>query len=57
VRRLVAFTNEYPWAWTPAEVEAWTSEMVGRGLTHSTIRNYQQSVALFLGYVVDARYG
>ena len=57
VRRLVAFTNEYPWRWTPADVEEWTSQLVSHGLAHSTIRNYQMAVGLFLGYVCDARYG
>ena len=57
VRRLVGFTNEYPWRWTPADVEEWTSQLVSQGLAHSTIRNYQMAVGLFLGYVCDARYG
>jgi site-specific recombinase XerD len=57
VRRLVAFTNEYPWRWTPADVEEWTSQLVGQGLSHSTIRHYQQSVGLFLEFVCDPRYG
>lgn len=57
VRRLVSFTNDYPWQWTPADVEEWTAEMVGRGLAHATLRNYQQIVAQFCDYLVDARYG
>jgi DNA-binding Xre family transcriptional regulator len=57
VRRFVAFTNEYPWSWTPADVEEWTSSLVADGLAHSTIRGYQMSVGLFVGYVCDARYG
>lgn len=57
VRRFVAFTNDYPWAWTPADAEEWTSSLVGEGLAHSTIRGYQESVALFVDYVCDARYG
>ena len=57
VRRLVTFTNEYPWAWTPADVEAWTSSMASDGLAHATIRNYQMAVSLFLAYVCDSRYG
>lgn len=57
VRRLVGFTNEYPWSWTAADVEEWTSSLVAGGLAHSTIRGYQMSVALFLAYVCDARYG
>jgi site-specific recombinase XerD len=57
VRRLVAFTNEYPWRWSPADVEEWTSQLVGGRLAHSTIRHYQQSVGLFLEFVCDPRYG
>jgi site-specific recombinase XerD len=56
-RRLVAFTNEYPWAWRPVDVEEWTTSLVEADLAHSTIRNYQMAVSLFLGYASDARYG
>lgn len=57
VRRLVAFSNDYPWTWTPSDVEEWTTSLVARGLAHSTLRNYQMSVQLFCGYVTDRRYG
>lgn len=57
VRRLVAFTNEYPWTWRPVDVEEWTSALVGANLSHSTVRHYQMAVSLFLGYVSDLRYG
>ncbi|MET7769589.1 tyrosine-type recombinase/integrase [Nocardia sp. NPDC005366] len=56
VRRLVAFTNDYPWNWGPVDIEDWTAAMVDRGLAHSTIRHYQGQVALFLDYLTDARY-
>lgn len=56
VRRFVSFTNDYPWRWTPGDVEAWTAEMVSAGMAHSTVRNYQMAVALFCGYLSDARY-
>jgi hypothetical protein len=54
VRRFVAFTNEYPWRWTAADVEEWSADMGGRGLAHSTVRGYQNAVALFLGYATIA---
>lgn len=57
VRRFVAFTNDYPWSWRPMDVEEWTSSLVSEGLAHSTIRGYQESVALFLDYLCDGRYG
>ena len=56
VRRFAGFTNEFPWSWTVVEVEEWTASMVSAGLSHATIRNYQQSVALFVAYVCDGRY-
>lgn len=57
VRRFAGFTNDFPWRWGPADVEEWTAEMVGRGLTHATLRNYQQIVAQFCDYLTDVRYG
>ncbi|HET7327021.1 MAG TPA: tyrosine-type recombinase/integrase [Nocardioidaceae bacterium] len=57
VRRFTGFTNDFPWRWRPVDVEEWTSEMVGRGLTHATVRNYQQVVAQFCDYLIDVRYG
>jgi site-specific recombinase XerD len=56
VRRFAAFTNEYPWSWRPADVEEWTSSLVSEGLAHSTIRGYQDAVAMFVSYVCDLRY-
>ena len=38
-------------------MEEWTSSLVTGGLAHSTVRNYQMAVALFLVYVCDLRYG
>ena len=54
--RFVRFSGEYPWNWGPGDVEEWPSEMVGRGLSPSAIRNYQAAVSLFCGYVADPRY-
>ena len=56
VRRFHRFAGDYPWQWTPADVEEWTSELVGGGVSHSTIRHYQMAVSLFCGYVTDPRY-
>ena len=56
VRRFLAFTNDYPWQWGPADVEEWTAELVGKGLAHTTVRNYQMAVALFCAYIADPRY-
>lgn len=59
VRRFSEFTNDWPWAWSPSDVEEWTAELRSRRppVAHSTIRMYQQTLALFLAYLVDARYG
>jgi site-specific recombinase XerD len=56
VRRFLAFTNDYPWQWGPADVEEWTAELVGKDLAHTTVRNYQMAVALFCAYIADPRY-
>jgi site-specific recombinase XerD len=56
VRRFTAFTNDYPWRWSPADVEEWTAHLVSDGIAHSTIRNYQMATSLFCGYLADARY-
>jgi integrase/recombinase XerC len=59
VRRFAAFTNAWPWSWTPGDVEEWTVELRSRTrpVAHSTIRMYQQTLALFCSYLTDARYG
>ena len=56
VRRFATFTNDYPWRWAPTDFEEWTAQMVGSGIAHSTIRNYQMAASLFCGYLSDVRY-
>jgi site-specific recombinase XerD len=58
VRRFAKFSNDWPWAWTPSDVEDWTASLrSGRARAHSTVRGYQNAVRLFCDYVTDARYG
>jgi hypothetical protein len=59
VRRLAAFSNQYPWQWQPAEVEAFFADLRSgsRPLAISTARGYQTILRLFMEYVCDARYG
>lgn len=59
VRRLIEFANEYPWSWSPADVEDWTVSLLSQpaGLSASTVRCYQQAIAMFCDYLVDGRYG
>jgi integrase/recombinase XerC len=54
VRRFAVFTGGWPWCWTAGQLEAWVA---GGGWAHSTVRLYQGSLACFLDYVCDPRYG
>lgn len=54
VRRFARFSNQYPWQWTPGELEAF---MVSLSVAVSTARSYQNALRLFCEYVTDARYG
>lgn len=56
VRRLVVFTNDYPWRWSSADVEEWTTHLVESGSAHSTVRLYQMAASLFCSYISDVRY-
>jgi len=59
VRRFAGFCAASPWEWAASDVEEWTTELLSgpRPLTPSTIRSYQNAVALFCSYLTDARYG
>jgi hypothetical protein len=60
VRRFAAFADLYPWQWTPAEAEAWFSELSSKGArpkAFSTVRGYQLTLRLFCDYLTDQRYG
>ena len=48
VRRFARFTNEYPWQWTPADVEAFIMRSPDR--TVPPRRNYQNALRLFVEY-------
>jgi site-specific recombinase XerD len=54
VRRFARFSNQYPWQWEPAEVEAF---IVSLSIAPSTARNYQNTLRMFCDYATDARYG
>jgi site-specific recombinase XerD len=58
IKRFMEFVGQYPWQWAPADVEDWTSSLLGRDepCAHSTIRGYQNSLRLFMEYVTDPRY-
>ena len=54
VQRFRAFTGAWPWGWTAGQADTWVSQ---GSWAHSTVRNYQGSLALFLAYICDPRYG
>lgn len=59
VRRLTVFSNQYPWQWRAAEVEAFVDQLRSgtRPIAVSTARSYVGALRMFLDYVTDARYG
>ena len=54
LRRFQGFTGDWPWEWRAEQLDAWVAQ---GNWAHSTIRGYQGSVALFLDFVCDPRYG
>src|SRR5712691_8635949 len=58
VRRFQAHANAFPWAWAPAHIEEWTTDLrTNKRGARSTIRAYQLAVRAFLAYVCDPLYG
>jgi integrase/recombinase XerC len=62
VRRFLAFTNDYPWSWSPAHVDEWSLSLTAeQHLAPSTIRSYQGDLRLFTEFLTefltDGRYG
>ena len=59
VRRLARFSNQYPWEWQPAEVEAFFDNVRANNpnFSVSTARQYQNSLRMFCDFICDARYG
>jgi len=53
------FSSLYPWQWTPAEAEAFVDHLRSgeRPIVMSTARVYENSLRLFLEYLLDQRYG
>ena len=56
MRRFRVFTGEYPWRWGPEDVEGWTVSLRSAGRSRSTIRSYQNSLSMFMGFICDPRY-
>ena len=58
VRRFLEFTDEYPWAWSPAHMDEWSLHLTAEEhLAPSTIRAYQCTLRQFTEFLVDGRYG
>lgn len=59
IERFLDFTNTYPWEWQPNDLEQFTTHLLSgpKPIKHSTARNYQNTIAMFCDYLVDARYG
>jgi integrase/recombinase XerC len=56
VRQLRAFTDAWPWEWTPAHFERWSAAHLKAGRTPATLRTYQNAVYAFCAFVSDPRY-
>jgi integrase/recombinase XerC len=58
VRRFADFTQCYPWAWMPSDVEDFTVSLTSGPdrLALSTIRGYHLALRMFCDYLTDARY-
>lgn len=58
VRRFMAYTGEYPWQWSAADLDEWSAELLQtRRVSKSTLRSYHGGLRLFCDYLVDPRYG
>ena len=58
VRRFMLFTGDYPWLWSSADLDDWSTELLqGRRVSKSTLRCYHGGLRLFCEYLVDPRYG
>lgn len=58
VRRFQAYTNEWPWRWSPAMFDEWMTDLVSaRALAPATIRSYQYAVRGFCAYLCSEHYG
>ena len=58
VRRMAESSNQYPWQWTAAEVEAFIDYCIrANSIQSSTARSFTDALRVFLAYVTDPRYG
>jgi integrase len=57
ITRFLAFTNEHPWNWSPANVDEFFGDLRSASGVKQTLRNYQNALSLFCDYVSDPGYG
>lgn len=57
LRRFQNFTGDYPWRWGPGDIEEWSVSLRSAGRSLTTIRAYQNAVAMFCDFACDGRYG
>ncbi|WP_026536562.1 tyrosine-type recombinase/integrase [Arthrobacter sp. H14] len=58
VKRFLSFTNEYPWHWSPANVDEFFGDLrAEKKARQSTVRSYQAALRAFCSYVSDPVYG
>ncbi|MDQ3643753.1 MAG: site-specific integrase, partial [Actinomycetota bacterium] len=57
LRRFQDFTASYPWQWGPADIEEWSVSLRSAGRSPTTVRAYQNAVAMFCDFACDGRYG
>jgi integrase/recombinase XerC len=58
VRAFTAYTNTFPWQWSPQLVDEWLGDLRSvHKLRHSTLRGYQSYVRTFCDYLTDPNYG
>ena len=56
VRRFAQYTNEYPWQWTPSDLDEFSASLRSQCRSLSTVRNYQIRLGQFCDYITDPRY-
>ena len=57
VRRFATYANAYPWQWSAAHCDEWTTHLIAElKRAESTIRNYQGTLRLFCDYVTSPHY-
>lgn len=57
MERFAAHSQAWPWSWTPVHVEEFCSDLRVAGRARSSIRQYQDAIRGFCGYLCRQEYG